>query len=44
MDFIQLQVENRFMDFDTAIKELRTYKLEDQISFHTLKAIKILVL
>ncbi len=34
--------ENRFMDFGTAIKELRTYKLEDQISFHTLKAIKIL--
>lgn len=35
--------ENRFMDFDTAIKELRTYKLEDQISFHTLKAIKNLI-
>jgi hypothetical protein len=34
--------ENRFMDFDMAIKELRTYKLEDQISFHTVKAIKIL--
>ncbi len=27
--------ENRFMDFDTAIKELKTYKLKDQISFHT---------
>jgi len=34
--------ENRFMDFDTAIKELRTYKLDDQISFHTLKAINLL--
>lgn len=27
------------MDFDTAIKELRTYKLDDQISFHSEKAI-----
>ena len=34
--------ENKFMDFDTAIKELRTYKLDDQISFHTLKAINLL--
>lgn len=34
--------ENRFMDFDTAIKELRTYKLDDQISFHSLKAINLL--
>ncbi|WP_461206486.1 hypothetical protein [Clostridium sp. DL1XJH146] len=25
--------ENKFMDFDTAIKELGTYKLDDQISF-----------
>ncbi len=32
--------ENKFMDFDTTIKELRTYKLEDQISFHTNKALK----
>lgn len=31
--------ENKFMDFDTAIKELRTYKLDDQISFHSEKAI-----
>ena len=31
--------ENRFMDFDTAIRELRTYKLDDQISFHTEKAL-----
>lgn len=32
--------ENKFMDFDNTIKELRTYKLEDQISFHTNKALK----
>lgn len=31
--------ENKFMDFDTAIKELKTYKLDDQISFHTNKAL-----
>lgn len=34
--------ENKFMDFDTAIKELRTYKLDDQISFHTEKALSYL--
>jgi len=34
--------ENKFMDFDTVIKELRTYKLDDQMSFHTLKAIDLL--
>ncbi|HIG0361578.1 TPA: DUF3990 domain-containing protein [Clostridium sporogenes] len=34
--------ENKFMDFDTAIKELRTYKLNDQISFHTGKALTYL--
>lgn len=34
--------ENRFMDMDAAIKELRTYKLADQISFHTQKAINLL--
>lgn len=27
--------ENKFMSFDAAIQELRTYKLADQISFHT---------
>ncbi len=27
--------ENRFMSFEAAIQELRTYKLADQISFHT---------
>ncbi|MEG0672274.1 DUF3990 domain-containing protein [Clostridium sp.] len=27
--------ENKFMDFNTAINELRTYKLDDQISFHS---------
>lgn len=32
--------ENKFMDFETAIKELRTYKLDDQVSFHTEKALK----
>lgn len=26
--------ENRFMSFEAAIQELRTYKLADQISFH----------
>ncbi|BDR65765.1 DUF3990 domain-containing protein [Clostridium tetani] len=34
--------ENKFMDFQTAIKELRTYKLNDQISFHTEKALTYL--
>ncbi|AUN05185.1 DUF3990 domain-containing protein [Clostridium botulinum] len=34
--------ENKFMDFDTAIKELRTYKLNDQISFHTKESLKYL--
>ena len=34
--------ENRFMDMNTAIKELRTYKLEDQISFNTEKTINLL--
>lgn len=34
--------ENKFMDFDRAIKELRTYKLSDQISFHTSKALTYL--
>lgn len=32
--------ENKFMDFETAIRELRTYKLDDQISFNTNKALK----
>ena len=27
--------ENKFMSFEAAIQELRTYKLADQISFHT---------
>lgn len=31
--------ENKFMDFDTAIRELKTYKLDDQISFHTNNAL-----
>ncbi|SHI06430.1 DUF3990 domain-containing protein [Clostridium grantii] len=31
--------ENQFMDFDTVIKELKTYKLNDQVSFHTVKAL-----
>lgn len=35
--------ENKFMDFDMAIKELRTYKLDDQISFHTNKALAKLI-
>ncbi|WP_251862425.1 DUF3990 domain-containing protein [Clostridium sp. Marseille-Q2269] len=34
--------ENKFMDFNTAIKELRTYKLSDQISFHTKESLKYL--
>ena len=34
--------ENKFMDFDTAIKELKTYKLNDQVSFHTNKALRYL--
>lgn len=34
--------ENRFMDFDTAIKELRTYTLNDQISFHTKESLNFL--
>jgi hypothetical protein len=34
--------ENKFMDIESAIKELRTYKLADQISFHTEKSIKLL--
>lgn len=34
--------ENRFMDIKSAIKELRTYKLSDQISFHTEKSIDLL--
>ncbi|BDB03826.1 DUF3990 domain-containing protein [Clostridium botulinum] len=34
--------ENKFMNFDTAIRELRTYKLNDQISFHTKESLKYL--
>lgn len=34
--------ENRFMDMEAAIRELRTYKLADQISFHTEKSINLL--
>lgn len=34
--------ENRFMDIESAIRELRTYKLADQISFHTEEAIRLL--
>lgn len=34
--------ENRFMDIESAIRELRTYKLADQISFHTQEAIRLL--
>lgn len=34
--------ENKFMDLETTIKELRTYKLDDQVSFHTEKALKYL--
>lgn len=34
--------ENRFMDMEAAIRELRTYKLADQISFHTGKSINLL--
>lgn len=32
--------ENKFMDFESAIKELRTYKLDDQISFHSDRALE----
>lgn len=35
--------ENHFMSFEAAILELRTYKLEDQISFHTPRAFSRLV-
>lgn len=34
--------ENRFMDIESAIRELRTYKLADQISFHTKESIELL--
>lgn len=34
--------ENRFMDIDSAIRELKTYVLADQISFHTEEALEIL--
>jgi len=34
--------ENRFMDVEAAIRELRTYKLADQISFHTQQVISLL--
>ncbi|MCW6086545.1 MULTISPECIES: DUF3990 domain-containing protein [Clostridium] len=34
--------ENKFMDFDMTIKEFRTYKLSDQISFHTKESLKYL--
>lgn len=34
--------ENNFMDFNTAIKELRTFKLNDQISFHTEESLNYL--
>lgn len=34
--------ENKFMDMNTAINELKTYKLADQVSFHTLKAVSLL--
>lgn len=34
--------ENKFMNFETAINELKTYKLQDQVSFHTEKALKYL--
>ncbi|MEG0126183.1 MAG: DUF3990 domain-containing protein [Clostridia bacterium] len=34
--------ENRFMSFEMAIQELRTYKLDDQVSFHTAKALSYL--
>ncbi|SFC99262.1 DUF3990 domain-containing protein [Clostridium uliginosum] len=34
--------ENRFMDIESAIRELKTYKLADQISFHTEEAINLL--
>lgn len=32
--------ENRFMDFESAVRELRAYKLADQISFHSEQALK----
>lgn len=35
--------ENRFMDFETAIRELKTYKLDDQISFHSDQALEYLI-
>ena len=34
--------ENKFMDIESAIRELKTYQLTDQISFHTEKAIGLL--
>jgi hypothetical protein len=34
--------ENKFMDMNSAIRELKTYKLADQISFHTEKAVDLL--
>jgi hypothetical protein len=34
--------ENKFMDMESAIRELKTYKLADQISFHTANAINLL--
>lgn len=34
--------ENRFMDMESAIRELKTYTLADQISFHSNKALKSL--
>lgn len=36
--------ENRFMDMDTAIKELKSYKLADQVSFNTIKALNLIKL
>ncbi|MGL4484954.1 MAG: DUF3990 domain-containing protein [Anaerovoracaceae bacterium] len=32
--------DNGFMDFETVIRKLKAFKLTDQISFHTSKAIK----
>jgi len=34
--------ENKFMTFEAAILELRTYKLADQISFHTDRGLKMI--
>lgn len=34
--------ENKFMTFEAAIHELRTYKLADQISFHTYKGLRLI--